>query len=133
LLCIWILYVYKNDLETFFLDALLADLQSTIQQSNKLNGGINGGYGSINGVRSRLPSANSPVVPSPDQPPEYASIRTHKIERSTSNPAVQHELSVRAFVENININFCLCDIWEIWHDFRPNKSIQLLYKSEKNK
>lgn len=84
-----------------FLDALLADLQSTIQKSNKLNGGINGGYGSINGVRSRLPSANSPVVPSSDQPPEYPTVRTHKIERSTSNPSVQHELSVRVFVENI--------------------------------
>jgi len=73
---------------------LLADLQSTIQQSNKLNGGANGGYGSINGVRSRLPSAGSPVTPSPVQPPEYATVRSHKIERSTSNPAVRQELSV---------------------------------------
>lgn len=76
------------------LDALLADLQSTIQQTNKLNGSVNGGYGSINGVRSRLPSAGSPVPLSPIQPPEYATVRTHKIERSTSNPAVRQELSV---------------------------------------
>uniref|UniRef100_A0A2S2NLG4 Paxillin n=2 Tax=Aphidini TaxID=33387 RepID=A0A2S2NLG4_SCHGA len=73
--------------------ALLADLQSTIQQTNKLNGGVNGGYGSINGVRSRLPSAGSPVAHSPVQPPEYATVRSHKIERSTSNPAVRQELS----------------------------------------
>ncbi|KAF0766838.1 paxillin-like isoform X6 [Aphis craccivora] len=75
-------------------DALLADLQSTIQQTNKLNGGVNGGYGSINGgVRSRLPSAGSPIAHSPVQPPEYATVRSHKIERSTSNPAVRQELS----------------------------------------
>ncbi|XP_026807862.1 paxillin-like isoform X6 [Rhopalosiphum maidis] len=73
--------------------ALLADLQSTIQQTNKLNGGVNGGYGSINGVRSRLPSAGSPIAHSPVQPPEYATVRSHKIERSTSNPAVRQELS----------------------------------------
>lgn len=83
------LYLY-----IFYLDALLADLQSTIQQTNKLNGSVNGGYGSINGVRSRLPSADSPVPLSPVQPPEYATVRTHKIERSTSNPAVRQELSV---------------------------------------
>lgn len=77
---------------------MLADLQSTIQQTNKLNGGVNGGYGSINGgVRSRLPSAGSPVAPSPVQPPEYATVRSHKIERSTSNPAVRQELSVGTF------------------------------------
>ncbi|KAL5233519.1 hypothetical protein ACI65C_000929 [Semiaphis heraclei] len=70
--------------------ALLADLQSTIQQTNKLNGGVNGGYGSINGgVRSRLASAGSPVPLAP----EYATVRSHKIERSTSNPAVRQELS----------------------------------------
>ncbi|XP_022182903.1 paxillin-like isoform X6 [Myzus persicae] len=70
--------------------ALLADLQSTIQQTNKLNGGVNGGYGSINGgVRSRLASAGSPVALAP----EYATVRSHKIERSTSNPAVRQELS----------------------------------------
>jgi len=56
-----------------------------------LNGGVNGGYGSINGgVRSRLASAGSPVT----LPPEYATVRSHKIERSTSNPAVRQELSV---------------------------------------
>ncbi|VVC41957.1 Hypothetical protein CINCED_3A007962 [Cinara cedri] len=88
------------------LDALLADLQSTIQRTNKSNGGVsgginggvsggvNGGYGVINGVRSRLPSAGSPVMHSPVQPPpEYSTVRTHKIERSTSNPAVRQELS----------------------------------------
>ncbi|XP_008182343.1 paxillin isoform X5 [Acyrthosiphon pisum] len=70
--------------------ALLADLQSTIQQTNKLNSGVNGGYGSINGgVRSRLASAGSPVALAP----EYATVRSHKIERSTSNPAVRQELS----------------------------------------
>ncbi|VVC41958.1 Hypothetical protein CINCED_3A007962 [Cinara cedri] len=86
--------------------ALLADLQSTIQRTNKSNGGVsgginggvsggvNGGYGVINGVRSRLPSAGSPVMHSPVQPPpEYSTVRTHKIERSTSNPAVRQELS----------------------------------------
>jgi hypothetical protein len=78
----------------FYLDALLADLQSTIQQTNKLNGSVNGGYGSINNIRSRLPSNGSPVPQSPVQPPEYATVRTHKIERSTSNPAVRQELSV---------------------------------------
>lgn len=76
------------------LDALLADLQSTIQKTNKLNGGVNGGYGSINGVRPRLQSADSPVTQSQVQTPEYATVRTHKIERSTSNPAVRQELSV---------------------------------------
>jgi len=79
----------------FRVDALLADLQSTIQQTNKLNGSVNGGYGSINGgVRSRLASAGSPVPLAP----EYATVRSHKIERSTSNPAVRQELSVCIFV-----------------------------------
>lgn len=76
---------------------MLADLQSTIQRTNKINSdGVNGGYGSINGgVRSRLASAGSPVTPqNPVQSPEYATVRSHKIERSTSNPAVRQELSV---------------------------------------
>lgn len=76
---------------------MLADLHNTIQKTNKINGSINGGYGSINGVRTRLPSAESPVIQSPVQPPEYATVRTQKIERSTSNPAVRQELSVRIF------------------------------------
>ncbi|KAE9538143.1 hypothetical protein AGLY_006115 [Aphis glycines] len=85
--------IHKND-KSSYIDALLADLQSTIQQTNKLNGAVNGGYGSINGgVRSRLPSAGSPIAHSPVQPPEYATVRSHKIERSTSNPAVRQELS----------------------------------------
>jgi len=77
---------------------LLADLQSTIQQTNKLNSGVNGGYGSINGgVRSRLASAGSPVALAP----EYATVRSHKIERSTSNPAVRQELSVCILFMNL--------------------------------
>lgn len=92
------LYIYYYYFQ--FLDALLADLQSTIQQSNKINGGVsggvNGGYGVINGVRSRLPSADSPVQP----PAEYATVRTHKIERSTSNPAVRQELSVDIIISS---------------------------------
>lgn len=81
----------------FNTDALLADLQSTIQKTNKLNGGgINGGgYGSINnGIQSRLASAGSPIPQNSIQSPDYATIRSHKIERSTSSPAVRQELSV---------------------------------------
>ncbi|XP_022182899.1 paxillin-like isoform X2 [Myzus persicae] len=82
--------ITRKDNKSSYIDALLADLQSTIQQTNKLNGGVNGGYGSINGgVRSRLASAGSPVALAP----EYATVRSHKIERSTSNPAVRQELS----------------------------------------
>jgi len=83
---------------------LLADLQSTIQQTNKLNSGVNGGYGSINGgVRSRLASAGSPVALAP----EYATVRSHKIERSTSNPAVRQELSVCTLFMNLGLGYIL--------------------------
>lgn len=90
-------YIIMKIIKIFCLDALLADLQSTIQKSNKVNSGVNGGYGSINGLRSRLPSAGSPVTQNPVQQPDYATVRTHKIERSTSNPAVRQELSVYIF------------------------------------
>lgn len=75
-------------------------MQSTIKQGNKTNGVINGGYGSINGLKPRIPSTGTQNTKGYVSPDDYATVRSHKIERSSSNPAVRNELSV-------SVLFCL--------------------------